>query len=195
MKWMAVTVVCVGPLAVLAQEHPYLSRFELVEQPGAVRVEWTMIAGNTCTDIEVWRGTHTSDLHPIGTIHGLCGNISEPVFYEWTDHQPPENSVLYYRIVLGTSGPSSILSIDFDQFTSSDVRVVRTDADRVEVFLNVPFSADVEWRCYTADGRPLGYGSGTGQWHAVDLGGAASGAYIFTAVAEGRMFTARFALP
>ncbi|MEO8068728.1 MAG: hypothetical protein ABI599_13620 [Flavobacteriales bacterium] len=182
------------PSALFAQEHPYLSRFELIQQPGAVRVEWTMIAGNTCFDTEVWRGTAPEALSLIGLISGPCGSISVPTDFAYTDTAPPELSTLYYRLVLGSAGQSTTRSIVFDQLVTSVIRIVpdRT-GDGVDVFLAVPLSANVELRCWDISGKLVFSASRlTGSKHHVPVGSQAHGAFIVQAVTDRRSFTGRF---
>lgn len=175
------------------QEHPYLSRFELTEQQGAVRVEWTMIGGNTCFDIEVWRGLDPSALERIGTISGLCGHIVEPVDYAFNDGSPPEFSLLFYRLVLGSAGPSSIKSLDFRQVTSSEIRLVPdVNIAGVNVYLDLSNSAEVELRCWTVDGKLIitKYRL-VGRTHFIPMPTISSGVIIVQATSNGRMITGR----
>lgn len=138
-----------------AQGHPYLSRFELVEQFGRIKVEWTLVAGNTCYDIEVLRGTDTTAVEPIGTIYGLCGNISEPVDYAFTDAEPIPFATAYYRLVLGSGGPTAFKSIRFDQLREADIRLTDLGHGTIGVLLNVSEGTDVELRCWSIHGRML----------------------------------------
>lgn len=181
---------------VQAQEHPYLSRFELIGQQGAVRLEWTMVAGNTCINTEIWRGTDPNALERIGVISGLCGSITSPVDYTYTDNVPPELSTLYYRLVLGIAGASSTQSIVFDQLVDSEIRIVAFPMDHgIDVHLAVPLNAEVDLNCWTMDGKLVYTASGLrGHRHHVPVPTNASGAMILQAISNGRSITGRFVL-
>ena len=196
MKRSVLPVVMLSAFAAQAQEHPYLSRFELFEQQAAVRMEWTMVAGSTCNGIEVWRGTDPDALQLIGRIYGLCGNITSPVDYSFTDASPIEFTTLYYQLVLGTAGPSSIQHIVFFQVLTSEIRIVpNATGDGVDVVLAIALNADVELRCWAADGRLVYAASAlSGNRHHIPLGATARGGFIVEAIADKRSITGRFVL-
>ncbi len=54
-----------------AQEHPFLSKFDLKETVGAVTLEWMVISGNTCFGIQVLRSFNGLGYVQIGEIGGL----------------------------------------------------------------------------------------------------------------------------
>ena len=196
MKRSVISAFALCAITVQAQEHPYLSRFELIEQPGSVRLEWTMIAGNTCFNIEVLRGTSATELLPIGIISGLCGNITAPVEYSFTDASPLEFTTLYYQLVLGIAGTSSIQHIVFDQLITSPIRIVPdATGDAVDVFLAVSLNAEVDLRCWSVDGRSVFTSMAqTGNRHHLPLGAAARGGFIVEAIADKRSIIGRFVL-
>lgn len=118
-----------------AQEHPFLSYFQLRETAAGVELDWEMVQGNTCEGIEILRALDPSALEVTGSIPGLCGSISEPVPYTYTDTDPPELNTVYYRLKLGTNGFSSVRSITLTRLRSTDHRVYPSPASNIATLL------------------------------------------------------------
>lgn len=138
------------------QEHPFLSHFSVSEGYGNVRLDWTMTSGNTCFGILIMRSLDGIVFDRIGEIDGLCGNISEPVDYVFTDEFPVQFSELYYRLELGVNGPSSIQSIYFDQLVNTDQLVVYSDQSGGPfIYLDLPSSSNLVFELYDIMGKML----------------------------------------
>lgn len=80
---------------------PYLD-FSLSNSGSNALVTWTVKAGNTCQDVEVWRGTDSLNLKEIYTYPGICGDDDSNKVYSYTDNPPVSGIVYYYRIVIIT---------------------------------------------------------------------------------------------
>jgi hypothetical protein len=100
-----------GLKTISAQEHPFLSNFSIMEIQGNVYLHWTINAGNTCNGISIQRSDDGVVFSEIYNIAGVCGNISSPQNFDYTDAAPILNRVSYYRLELGTEGTSSVRSI------------------------------------------------------------------------------------
>ncbi len=80
---------------------PYLE-LKLRNSGTAIEVEWTVLAGNTCQDVEIWRGTDSTELSLVFIYTGTCGDNDSVKSYNYID-QPPVSGVRYfYRIVIIT---------------------------------------------------------------------------------------------
>ena len=106
-----------------AQEHPFLSNFSLMEIQGSVYLHWTINAGNTCNGISIQRSEDGIAFSEIYNIAGVCGNISSPQNFDYTDNTPILNKVSYYRLELGTEGTSSVRSIQIIAIEESGYQV------------------------------------------------------------------------
>ena len=98
--------------AVIAQESSILGRFSITETEGSVFLFWTINQGSTCNGIRVFRSSDALNYEKIGEIVGVCGSSSEAISYSFTDKNPIKNSVNYYKLELGFSGESEVLSIE-----------------------------------------------------------------------------------
>ena len=142
-----------------AQEHPFLSKFEVRESFGSVRVEWVMISGNTCFGIQILRSFNGVDFEEVGEIEGLCGSIEDSVEFNFVDETVVQFATHYYRLELGANGLSSIQDIFVDQVTVSDAIVVYpTGVDFVYVYAAVPSNADVLFTLLDIQGREVQVG-------------------------------------
>jgi len=95
-----------------AQSNPALGRFSATESNGSVYLGWTMLAGFTCSGIQVFRSTDSIQFNRIGLIPEICGSVSEALSYTFEDPAPILNQVNYYRLELGPYGLSPTVSIE-----------------------------------------------------------------------------------
>ena len=103
-------LVCIFSLP--AQNNPALGRFSATESQGSVYLSWTMLAGFTCSGIQVFRSTDSIEFNRIGIIPEICGSVSEALSYTYEDPEPVLNQVNYYRLELGPYGLSPIVSVE-----------------------------------------------------------------------------------
>lgn len=96
---------------VAAQSHPILGKLYASEIKGKVYLNWQIIAGSTCNGIQIYRSTDSINFVQIGSIPGLCGNISQPQNYDFIDNNAVKNQINYYRLELGNRGYSQIISL------------------------------------------------------------------------------------
>lgn len=163
-----------------AQEHPFLSRFELREGDGWVSIDWTMIGGNTCDGTRIMRSTDSLNFETVGTISGLCGDIVEPVPYNFIDHTAPEMATLYYRLELGLNGYSSIKRIDLQRLSSVEHRFQPSPVnDHGELLLRVDPDQQVEIQFFDAQGGSMTTISGRGGRHPIDVSQWPAGVYFY----------------
>jgi hypothetical protein len=94
-----------------AQGTPVLEKFSIDELNGKVLLDWTISAGATCNGIAVQRASDTLSFIEIGSLEGVCGNLSFPTEYAFTDEAPIPNVTNYYRLELGGNGFSQMVSI------------------------------------------------------------------------------------
>ena len=106
------------PLFSSAQDGiPYLD-FSLTNfGNSSVWVEWSVTAGNTCQDVQVWRGTDSIHLKQVFVYPGICGDNDSVKTYTYLDHPPISGIRYYYRIQIITDKTEvkSILSLPNNQ--------------------------------------------------------------------------------
>ena len=105
------------------QGQQFLSHFSLAEGNGKVVLNWTIDAGNTCFGIEIVRSIDGQSFTPIGTIGGICGSIDKSISYSFVDETPVGNQTNYYKLLLGLSAESEVISIDIVDLGSAGFQI------------------------------------------------------------------------
>ncbi|MBK7944341.1 MAG: T9SS type A sorting domain-containing protein [Flavobacteriales bacterium] len=188
-------LLCKGSTIAQSDEHPFVESFSLSVLEGRIQVQWVMKGGSTCDGSVVERSTDGVGFEAVHRIEGLCGDPDVAVPFNWADADPPELSLVHYRIEFGAEGRSSIKSVRFDQLTRSDQRFFPSPASgEATLLLNVPASALVDLDIFDAGGRVvLANRALVGRKHALDLHRLPAGSYTYVVVADGRRFSGRFA--
>ncbi len=120
MRIFLLTYLLIGSVSVLAQNDTILSKFNANVVGEKVLLSWRIKAGNTCNGIDVYRSTDSLNYTLIGSVEGICGNVSFPTDYEYFDVSPVENSKNYYRLGLGGNGFSRVISTWYFDLTKRD---------------------------------------------------------------------------
>jgi hypothetical protein len=105
------------------QTNPILGSFSANDNNGEVYLSWSIVAGSTCNGISILRAGDGIDFKEIGNIAGVCGSSSSEVNYSFTDTNPLKNAVNYYRLELGFSNFSQIISIEIIDIESNGYQV------------------------------------------------------------------------
>lgn len=180
-------------LVVHAQEHPFLSRFDITEGDGQVYLDWTMVSGNTCDGTRILRSLDSLNFVEIGSLSGLCGSISTPTYFQHLDSDPPELTTVFYRLQLSTNGFSSIQRIDLKRLFTAEHRVFPSPmVDNGTLLLRVDPETHVVLRIWSATGRLVHDATGRGGRLDVPAATWPAGVYIYEASAEGRKLSGRF---
>jgi hypothetical protein len=84
---------------------------------------WAIAEGSTCNGIQISRSTDSVNFTEVGSIPGICGSTSFEQPYNFTDENPVKNKVNYYRLGLGGSGLSEILSVEIIALENSGYQI------------------------------------------------------------------------
>ena len=106
-------IILFSTTTVFSQLSTILGNFDVSQTKGKVFLNWQINAGSTCNGILILRSTDNINFIQIGEIKGICGSVSVPVNYSFTDENPVKNSFNNYRLELGNSGKSEILSLEY----------------------------------------------------------------------------------
>lgn len=114
-----------------------LDNFHLFEVNGKVQVYCTITSGKTCQGIEIWRKTDGNDFEKIGDIKGICGSVSSPVSYSFTDENPPKNETLIYKLYLGGYGYTDDKELRVSDLKEFAYKAIPNPAsDKVRIYTN-----------------------------------------------------------
>lgn len=91
-----------------------LDDFALDLNQGKVLLAWTIKTGSVCNGIQIYRssGVDSVNFELIEDIQGVCGDLSSPVSYTYTDDNPLQNQFNYYKLLLGGQEVSNVLGIE-----------------------------------------------------------------------------------
>ena len=115
-------------------QESILSDFSVNKSGNKILLDWTIKAGSTCNGIDVYRSDGVSDFIKIGDIVGVCGNVGYPSSYTFTDNDPLKNQFNFYRLNLGGSQTSEILSIEYIEVGENNY-FLKNNIDRVSAIL------------------------------------------------------------
>lgn len=101
-------------IATMVSSQTILDDFALDLNQGKVLLAWTIKSGSVCNGIQIYRSTAVDSLNfeLIEDIQGVCGDLSSPVAYTFTDENPLQNQVNYYKLLLGGQEFSEVLGIE-----------------------------------------------------------------------------------
>ncbi|MDB3904879.1 T9SS type A sorting domain-containing protein [Crocinitomicaceae bacterium] len=89
-----------------------LGDFDIDQSNGKVLLAWTIKSGSVCNGMQIFRSKDSIDFVLIEDIQGVCGSLSSPVSYTYTDQTPILNNYNYYKINFGGLEESDILGIE-----------------------------------------------------------------------------------
>jgi len=94
---------------VRGQQAVTLDKFTAYEENAKVYLTWTLSAGSTCNGMSILRSNDSINFSEISYIPGVCGNLSDPQTYYFTDEQPIKNSKNFYYLALGENNRSDVI--------------------------------------------------------------------------------------
>lgn len=124
-----------------AQLDSILVRFNAIVDDGKIHLDWTIKGGHQCNGTVIQHSVDSINFANIGSIPGICGSPFYDESYSFTDDQPVENSVNYYRIDLVGIGYSNIISRENYQLGETQVLVFPNPlvSDAIIIFENPIF--------------------------------------------------------
>lgn len=184
----------IAAASVRAQEHPFLAAYTVEVVDASIHIDWTILGGNTCDGQEVERSTDGVHFTAIHRIEGLCGDPVVPRRYDRYDTEPPELSVLHYRVKLGIDGYSSVKTVRYEQLRTTEQRFYPSPTTGEAILLlSVASGTPVDLRLYDLSGRRVfSLQDLAGPLMRLDLTTLPQGTYVYRALAGGRAFVGRF---
>jgi len=90
-----------------------LDYYEANKTNNAVLLKWAISHGQTCNGITITRSSDSLYFEPIGRIEGVCGSPDASIPYSFIDETPLKNQINYYKLELGVSSFSPIISFNY----------------------------------------------------------------------------------
>ncbi|HRY34224.1 MAG TPA: hypothetical protein P5531_14765 [Bacteroidales bacterium] len=118
------------PGIVMDAASQVLEGFTAEQQQNKVRLSFTIQAGNTCNGIRVERSADGLFFEQIGSFEGVCGDLTFPEQYVFSDSFPLPGIVSYYRLDMGSLGFSPVISLIFIPYGEDGLGLVNKTVDR-----------------------------------------------------------------
>ncbi len=164
-----------------------LDYFEASDNSGEILLKWAISKGSTCNGITI---THSSDslfFTPIGRIEGVCGGTDSPQPYSFVDLNPLKNQTNYYKLELGTSSFSDVISISLIQKNEEGYQIrPQPITSLANIYFDNPDFDNAQLNIYDFNGQLI-YQSETKENHfEIDSNNWSSGLMFFSIIIEGR---------
>jgi hypothetical protein len=160
-----------------------LSDFDIDLNQGKVLLAWTIKSGNICNGIEIYRSTFNDSVgfEIIEEIQGVCGDLSAPVAYTFTDQSPVLNTVNYYKLHLGGQEYSQVLSVEVVQIPSNSY-LLRPNPiyGTSDLLFENANNENIELKIYDDFGSIIYKEQTNGNHFILDSNSLSSGLYYFT---------------
>jgi len=171
---------------VFAQQNPILGKFNVFESNGKVYLTWSIVSGSTCNDIQIYRSTDKINYTQVGGIPGVCGSIYNAVSYSFTDENPVKNKFNYYRLELGYSGSSQILSIEIIDFENNNYQIRPNPViGNAKIYFDNNSKHTHQISIYNLNGAQVFSSSTNEDFFDLNTETFLSGMYVFTIASEG----------
>ncbi len=123
LKIKVLTVFMFWVCAINAQFTPKLNRFSAQHRDGIVYLDWVMSSGSVCLGISIEKSEDSINFKEIGSIGGICGNLTKPIAYAFQDESPILNKKIYYRLSYPGLGHSQYINIVVIDVKKNDYEV------------------------------------------------------------------------
>jgi hypothetical protein len=127
----------------------------VVQYGDSIRINWTLIAGNTCFDMHLMRSQNGSDFGEVFSVPGVCGG-SEDQYYDFVDNNNLVSATTYEYMVTASNGlfASEVTGILY--INAGDVSLFLfpnpTQSD-IQVTVDNKFTPEFIVELYQADGK------------------------------------------
>lgn len=171
----------------LLAQRTELDYFEATENQEEVLLKWAISKGSTCNGITI---THSSDslyFSPIGRIEGVCGDADSPQPYSFVDLNPLKNQKNYYKLELGTSSFSEIISITLVNKNEEGYQVrpqpIQSEAN---IYFDNPDFETAQLHIYNINGQLIYQSQSRENYFEINSAQWPSGFLFFTILLEGK---------
>lgn len=136
------------------QVHPIVSGFSGSSVKNTIRLNWTIIGGNTCNGILIQRSSDGISFETIGEIAGVCGSPDVDVPYVFADENPVPNQQNHYRLELGSQGFTTPIIIGFFPLNSDGYSLILDKNNSIAtIYFNNPNQLPTSYQLFTLDGK------------------------------------------
>jgi len=163
------------------QQSVILDSFEAFVIDDQVYLDWVISAGNSCNGTKIFRSIDTLQFTQIGNIEGICGNPASPQPFRFIDENPIRNSINYYRLELGVTGFSKIVSIEVIPLSDDGFQVRPNPATTyTKIYFNNSKKESTQLFLYNINGSQVTTITTQEHYFNLNVSNLQSGMYLFT---------------
>ncbi|NOR86015.1 MAG: T9SS type A sorting domain-containing protein [Bacteroidales bacterium] len=162
-----------------------LDYFNATENNEEVFLKWAITRGETCNGILITRSTDSLNFEAVGKIDGVCGSPDFQQPYSFIDETPVKNKIIYYRLELGISSFSNIISIELIEKNGQGYQVrpqpLKEDG---QIFFSNPDGKKWYLQVYNLNGKNIYQSSTIKESIQLKTDQWSSGLYVFVLSSE-----------
>lgn len=152
-RFYLILVTLLASIHALGQDKIRLDYFEANENRNTVLLKWAISQGSTCNGITITRSSDSIYFSPIGRIEGVCGSADAPQPYSFVDENPLKNQKNYYKLELGISGFSRVISLNVRDKNGKDYQVIPNPIQDIgRIYFDNPNFESYQLKIYNING-------------------------------------------
>lgn len=133
-----------------------LDYFDAKEDDQRIFLKWAVSEGQTCNGITITRSSDGYFFQEIGRIEGVCGSPDVSVPYSFLDESPLKNQLNYYKLELGVSDFSEVISIEYNEKNEEGYQIRPNPVrDYTTIYFDNPNFEYVELMIFDSFGKHL----------------------------------------
>jgi hypothetical protein len=169
----------------LKAQDSILEYFNASRVSNKIFLSWKITSGNTCNGIEIQHSLDSSNYTTVGYIEGICGSQSTGISYDFTHSSPTFNQKNYYRLLLGNSQNSKVISIEIFQLEENNY-LIRPNPILTtgELYFKNTNKQNLQINIYNTAGQLLQQATTSLDFYIIDTQLLGNGHYIFTIINE-----------
>lgn len=171
--------------SMLRVQNTILDFFQATEIQEQVLLKWAISKGETCNGILITRSDDSLYFEAIGRIEGVCGSPEFQQAYSFVDENPLLNKKAYYRLELGLSDFSSIISVEIIAENDKGYQVRPQPIQYTgKIYFNNPEDQEWQLKIYRLNAQIIYQTSTRNHFFEIETSEWRSGVYLFVLLSE-----------
>jgi len=158
-----------------------LDYFEANQNQEQVLLKWAISRGSVCNGITITRSSDSLYFQTIGRIEGVCGSPDFQQPYSFVDETPLKNKKAFYRLELGVTDFSDIISFTLIDKNEKGYQIIPNPIqNQGRIYFNNPFREEFILSLFSINGSLLLQGSSREEYFQINSSELKNGIYFFT---------------
>lgn len=167
-------------LSLQVKSQVSLDYFEANEDGTSIFLKWAVSEGQTCNGITITRSPDGLFFQEIGRIEGVCGSPDAAVPYSFLDKAPLKNQLNYYKLELGTSDFSEVISIEYNEKNEEGYQIRPNPvSDFTIIYFDNPNFDEIKLMIFDSYGRQVNEYMSKSSSIEIDVTSYSSGMFFF----------------